>query len=389
MGAPEKLGLILTGGGARVAYQVGVLKAIAEFFPQCTRNPFPIICGTSSGSLNAAALAVHSHSLHRGVRYLLEVWTQSHANLVYRTDFVGVLKNVTHWLLGLILSSIGINKLKKVALLDNTPMVNLLKAALPYENIQKNIDAGNLHALSITVSAYRSGCSVTFYQGAKSVVPWTRAHRVGIPTRIAGEHLLASSAIPLIFPAVLIDHEYFGDGAMRQTNPLSAALHLGATRLLIIGFGQGETKQPSPADTSNYPSLGEIFGHLMDSVFLDGMVADLERMQRINHTIEMLSENSQQDINMRHVDFLVIEPSQPIEEIAHRHVMSLPWAIRFLLRAFGVMRRSGANLASYLLFEKSFCCEIIELGYQDALKKRQEIYAFINQRDEASQGCSQ
>lgn len=389
MGAPEKLGLILTGGGARVAYQVGVLKAIAEFFPQCTRNPFPIICGTSSGSLNAAALAVHSHSLHRGVRYLLEVWTQSHANLVYRTDFVGVLKNVTHWLLGLILSSIGINKLKKVALLDNTPMVNLLKAALPYENIQKNIDAGNLHALSITVSAYRSGCSVTFYQGAKSVVPWTRAHRVGIPTRIAGEHLLASSAIPLIFPAVLIDHEYFGDGAMRQTNPLSAALHLGATRLLIIGFGQGETKQPSPADTSNYPSLGEIFGHLMDSVFLDGMVADLERMQRINHTIEMLSENSQQDINMRHVDFLVIEPSQPIEEIAHRHVMSLPWAIRFLLRAFGVMRRSGANLASYLLFEKSFCCEMIELGYQDALKKRQEIYAFINQRDEASQGCSQ
>ena len=389
MGAPEKLGLILTGGGARVAYQVGVLKAIAEFFPQCTRNPFPIICGTSSGSLNAAALAVHSHSLHRGVRYLLEVWTQSHANLVYRTDFVGVLKNVTHWLLGLILSGLGINKLKKVALLDNTPMVNLLKAALPYENIQKNIDAGNLHALSITVSAYRSGCSVTFYQGAKSVVPWTRAHRVGIPTRIAGEHLLASSAIPLIFPAVLIDHEYFGDGAMRQTNPLSAALHLGATRLLIIGFGQGETKQPSPADTSNYPSLGEIFGHLMDSVFLDGMVADLERMQRINHTIEMLSENSQQDINMRHVDFLVIEPSQPIEEIAHRHVMSLPWAIRFLLRAFGVMRRSGANLASYLLFEKSFCCEIIELGYQDALKKRQEIYAFINQRDEASQGCSQ
>ena len=389
MGAPEKLGLILTGGGARVAYQVGVLKAIAEFFPQCTRNPFPIICGTSSGSLNAAALAVHSHSLHRGVRYLLEVWTQSHANLVYRTDFVGVLKNVTHWLLGLILSGLGINKLKKVALLDNTPMVNLLKAALPYENIQKNIDAGNLHALSITVSAYRSGCSVTFYQGAKSVVPWTRVGRVGIPTRIAGEHLLASSAIPLIFPAVLIDHEYFGDGAMRQTNPLSAALHLGATRLLIIGFGQGETKQPSPADTSNYPSLGEIFGHLMDSVFLDGMVADLERMQRINHTIEMLSENSQQDINMRHVDFLVIEPSQPIEEIAHRHVMSLPWAIRFLLRTFGVMRRSGANLASYLLFEKSFCCEIIELGYQDALKKRQEIYAFINQRDEASQGCSQ
>ena len=389
MGAPEKLGLILTGGGARVAYQVGVLKAIAEFFPQCTRNPFPVICGTSSGSLNAAALAVHSPSLHRGVRYLLEVWTQSHANLVYRTDFVGVLKKSMHWILGLILSSIGINKLKKIALLDNTPMASLLKAVLPYEKIQKNIDAGNLHALSITASAYGSGCSVTFYQGAKSVAPWTRARRVGIPTRIAAEHLLASSAIPLIFPAVFIDHEYFGDGAMRQTNPLSAALHLGATRLLIIGFGKGETKQPSPADTSNYPSLGEIFGHLMDSVFLDGMVADLERMQRINHTIEMLSENSQQDINMRHVDFLVIEPSQPIEEIAHRHVMSLPWAIRFLLRTFGVMRRSGANLASYLLFEKSFCCEIIELGYQDALKKRQEIYAFINQRDEASQGCSQ
>ena len=389
MGAPEKLGLILTGGGARVAYQVGVLKAIAEFFPQCTRNPFPVICGTSSGSLNAAALAVHSPSLHRGVRYLLEVWTQSHANLVYRTDFVGVLKKSMQWILGLILSSIGINKLKKIALLDNTPMASLLKAALPYEKIQKNIDAGNLHALSITALAYGSGCSVTFYQGAKSVVPWTRAHRVGIPTRIAAEHLLASSAIPLIFPAVFIDHEYFGDGSMRQVAPISAALHLGATRLLIIGFGQGQTRQLSPADIVSYPSLAQIFGHVMDSIFLDGMAVDLERLQRVNRTIEMLAEDSRQKINMRHIDVLVIEPSRSIEEIAQRHVMSLPWTIRFLLRGMGVMRRSGANLASYLLFEKSFCCEMIELGYQDALKKRQEIYAFINQRDEASQGCSQ
>ena len=388
MSAPEKLGLILTGGGARVAYQVGVLKAIAEFLPRHAHNPFPIICGTSSGSLNAVTLAVNARSFRKGVQYLLNIWKNSQIDHVYRTDPVSVLKNSSRWFAGLILSSMGINKLNQVSLLDNAPMVAMLEATLPYEKIQENIDAGHLYALSITASGYGSGCSVTFYQGVEEIPPWKRAHRLGIPTKIEPKHLLASSAIPFIFPAVLVNREYFGDGSMRQIAPISSALHLGATRVLIIGLGHSEEEQ-NRSNICDYPSLAQIAGHVMDSIFLDSLEVDLERVQRINHSIGKLSEDVQQQINWRHVDVLVIEPSQAIEQIAQRYAMHLPWTIRFLLRGIGAMRRSGANLVSYLLFEKNFCRAMIELGYQDALKQKQEILAFINPREKAAESLPQ
>ena len=388
MSAPEKLGLILTGGGARVAYQVGVLKAIAEFLPRHAHNPFPIICGTSSGSLNAVTLAVNARSFRKGVQYLLNIWKNSQIDHVYRTDPVSVLKNSSRWFAGLILSSMGINKLNQVSLLDNAPMVAMLEATLPYEKIQENIDAGHLYALSITASGYGSGCSVTFYQGVEEIPPWKRAHRLGIPTKIEPKHLLASSAIPFIFPAVLVNREYFGDGSMRQIAPISSALHLGATRVLIIGLGHSEEEQ-NRSNICDYPSLAQIAGHVMDSIFLDSLKVDVERVQRINHSIGMLTADAQQQINWRHVDVLVIEPSQAIEKIAQRYAMHLPWTIRFLLRGIGAMRRSGANLVSYLLFEKNFCRAMIELGYQDALKQKQEILAFINPREKAAESLPQ
>ncbi len=389
MSAPEKLGLILTGGGARVAYQVGVLKAIAEFLPRHAHNPFPIICGTSSGSLNAVTLAVNALSFRKSVQYLLNIWKNSHVDHVYRTDPISVFKNSSRWLAGLILSSLGINKLNHVSLLDNAPMVTMLEATLPYEKIQENIDAGHLDALSITASGYGSGCSVTFYQGVEDISPWNRAHRLGIPTKIEPKHLLASSAIPFIFPAVLINREYFGDGSMRQIAPISSALHLGATRVLIIGLGHSEEEQPNRSNQCDYPSLAQIAGHVMDSIFLDSLEVDLERVQRINHSIGMLAEDVQQQINWRHVDVLVIKPSQAIEQIAQRYAMHLPWTIRFLLRGIGAMRRSGANLMSYLLFEKNFCRALIDLGYQDALKQKQEILAFINKHEKAAESLPQ
>ena len=388
MSAPEKLGLILTGGGARVAYQVGVLKAIAEFLPRHAHNPFPIICGTSSGSLNAVTLAVNARSFRKGVQYLLNIWKNSHVDHVYRTDPVGVLKNSSRWLAGLILSSMGINKLNQVSLLDNAPMVAMLEATLPYEKIQENIDSKHLYALSITASGYGSGCSVTFYQGVEDIPPWKRAHRLGIPTKIEPKHLLASSAIPFIFPAVLLNREYFGDGSMRQIAPISSALHLGATRVLIIGLSHSEEEQ-NRSNICDYPSLAQIAGHVMDSIFLDSLKVDVERVQRINHSIGMLTEDAQQQINWHHVDVLVIEPSQAIEKIAERYAIHLPWTIRFLLRGIGAMRRSGANLVSYLLFEKNFCRAMIELGYQDALKQKQEILAFINPREKAAESLPQ
>ena len=379
----RKLALILSGGGARAAYQVGVLKAIAEMLPRQAHNPFPIICGTSAGALNAATLAVNAQSFRQGVQYLISIWKNFQAGDVYRSDPVGVFSNSVRWLTGLLLSTMGINKLNRVSLLDNTPLVNLLNETLPCEKIQESIDGGFLYALSITASGYGSGQSVTFYQGIKSIRPWRRARRLGIPARIDAQHLLASAALPFIFPAVRIHREYFGDGSMRQIAPISSALHLGASRVLIIGLGQGGPEAPRYRQMGDYPTLAHIAGHALNSIFLDSMEVDLERLQRINRTVSLMPEDVRQAIELRHVDVLVIAPSQPIDRLAERYRMRLPWTIRFLLRGVGAMRRSGANLVSYLLFDKGFCRALIELGYQDALGRKEEILAFLAQEQEA------
>lgn len=374
----HKLGLILTGGGARAAYQVGVLKAIAEFLPRQTHSPFQVICGTSAGALNAATLAVNAQHFRRGVRYLVNVWRNFQVEDVYRTDAIGVFGNTLMWLAGLLLSGLGINRLKQVSLLDNTPLANFLDNILPCEKIQDSIDAGVLHALSITASGYGSGQSVTFYQGTPDIQPWTRARRVGIPTRIESKHLLASSSIPFLFPAVHINREYFGDGSMRQIAPLSSALHLGATRVLAITAGPDGNDHPSRSRIGDYPSLAQIAGHALNSIFLDSMEVDLERIQRTNRTLSLIPEEARQQLNLRHVDVLIVSPSQSIEKIAERHTRNLPWTIRLLLRLIGVMHGSGANLVSYLLSDKRFCSELIDMGYQDALARREEILAFLN-----------
>ena len=377
----KRVGLILTGGGARAAYQVGVLKAIAEFLPRRTHNPFPVICGTSAGALNAATLAINAQSFRNGVRYLDGIWRNFHANQVYRTDAAGVFSNTMLWLAGLILSGLGINKLKQVSLLDNSPLVEFLEEALPCEKIQDSIDAGLLHALSITASGYGSGQSVTFYQGVEQLVPWRRTRRIGIPAKIEIKHLLASSALPFIFPAALINREYFGDGSMRQIAPISSALHLGATHILVIGVtSDGYANQTIRAAMNDYPSLAHIAGHALNSIFLDSMEVDLERVQRINELAAILPEPVCAQADIKHIDVLVISPSQPIEKIAERHAVELPWTIRLLLRMVGAVPHSGGILLSYLLSEGKFCRELIDLGYQDAMKRRDEILRFLDAR---------
>jgi NTE family protein len=383
---PQKIGLILTGGGARAAYQVGVLKAIAEFVPRRARSPFQVICGTSAGALNAVTLAVNAQHFRKGVKYLLGIWTNAHVSDIYRSDALGVLKNSSRWMAGLVLSLIGINRMHHISLLDNAPLAKFLEQALPCDKIQENIDAGALHALSITASGYGSGHSVTFYQGVPGIQPWKRARRLGMETKIGIEHLLASSAIPFIFPAVRIHREYFGDGSVRQIAPISSALHLGADKVLLMGAWHADDEEGRRHRMDTYPTLAQIAGHALDSIFLDGLEVDLERLERINKTVSLIPEELRQATNMRHVDVLVITPSQPLEKVAERHIQRLPWAIRLLLRSAGVMRRSGANLVSYLLFDKNYCQALIDLGYQDALKRREEILRFLGYDTPAS-GC--
>lgn len=353
---------------------------MAEILPRRSPIPFSVICGTSAGSLNAVTLAVNAPSFRLGVRHLLGIWKNSRVEDIYRADPAGVIRNSLHWIAGLLLGSIGIHKSRQVALLDNSPLTAFLEKILPCEKIQQSIDAGLLHALSITASGYGSGQSVTFYQGAKEIEPWKRARRLGVPARIGIRHLLASSAIPFIFPAVRINREYFGDGSMRQIAPISSALHLGADRVMVIGAGQAPTDNTERTQVDDYPSLAQIAGHALNSIFLDSLEVDLERLQRINRTVSRLPNEVRNTTNLRHVDVLVISPSQPIEKIAERYASKLPWAIRYQLRWVGAMRHSGANLVSYLLFEKSYCRALINLGYQDAMRRRDEIIPFFDQQ---------
>ncbi|MHB8728257.1 MAG: patatin-like phospholipase family protein [Sulfuricaulis sp.] len=372
-----KVGLILAGGGARAAYQVGVLRAIAEMIPPGSPNPFPVLCGSSAGAINATALAIYATRFHEGVRRLVYVWRNFHVHQVFRTDVVGVLGNSVRWFAALIFGGLG--RHNPIALLDRSPLRQLLSQTLPCEKIQESIGAGALHALSVTASGYDSGKSVTFFQGAPSLAPWKRSRRVGSAGNITIDHLMASSAIPFLFSAVKINREYFGDGSMRQIAPISPALHLGADRVMVIGVRQEDNADASRVEAGEYPSLAQIAGHVLNSIFLDSLEADLERLQRINKTLRRIPENHllEGGMTLRNVDVLVIAPSEDLEKIAAQHARHLPWTIRSLLYSLGAFNRKGSNLISYLLFEKPFCRDLINLGYRDAMRRKDEILRFL------------
>ena len=365
----------MTGGGARAAYQVGVLRALAELLPADVHTPFPIICGTSAGAINAAVLAMNAGDFRRGVRRLMAVWKNFRVHHVYRADPWGAISNSARWIYTVLTGGAFDNR--PVSLLDNAPLAVLLGRQLDFPAIQSAIDGGHLAAFSVTCSGYTSGQSVTFFQGVSSLQPWQRARRIGVPMPITLEHLLASSALPFIFPPVHINREYFGDGSMRQIAPVSPALHLGADRLLVVGVGRQQ--QPERVRSETHPSLAQIAGHALNSIFLDSLEVDLERLQRINRTVEMIPPETLERSNypLHEVEFRVITPSEELERIAVLHAGELPPTIRMLLHMVGAMRRSGANLLSYLLFERSYCRALIRLGYQDTLARKDELTAFL------------
>ncbi len=375
-----RIGIVLTGGGARAAYQVGVLRAIADLVPKNVSNPFPIICGTSAGAINAVALAADAANYRRAVLRLQAVWKNFSPEQVYRTDLPGVMKNSLRWMLAAVTGGRGRDP---TSLLDNSPLRRLLAERIAFPGIQQAIDAQHLYALAITCSGYTSGQSVCFFQGAADVNPWRRVRRVGVPASIGLDHLLASSALPFIFPAVHINREYFGDGSMRQIAPVSPALHLGAERVLVVAVGR-QLQASAPAEkqrnpSEGYPTLAQIAGHAMNSIFLDSMEVDLERLKRINRTLSLLPEEALQNkrTSLRHVDFMVISPSEELEHIAMRHIDELPRTVRGLFGSVGATQRGGSTLLSYLLFGRRFCRELIALGYKDAMAKRENLRGFL------------
>jgi len=368
---------VLAGGGARAAYQVGVLKALRDLLPDPKVNPFPIICGTSAGAVNAGALAVHADDFSHAVDNLFEVWRHFQPHHVYRSDFPGVVANSAKWLAGFFFGAFLKNR--RISLLDSRPLESLLSRRLDFSRIERNIKAGALDAVAITCSGYTSGQSCSFFEASEQFEGWQRSQRIGIKTGIRVEHLMASSAIPFLFPAYKVNREFFGDGSMRQIAPVSPALHLGADRIVVVGTARIRHESPDRLRGDLYPSLAQVAGHVMNSIFLDSLAVDLERLERINRTISAVDTQTlrKMGLTLHHVDVLVLTPSEPLEDIAVKHVGNLPWTIRFLLRSIGAMRRGGANLASYLLFERGYCNELIELGYNDTIKRRDEVESFL------------
>ena len=369
--------LILTGGGARAGYQVGVLKAVRELLPEPRHNPFPILCGTSAGALNAASMAVWAEDFGAGVDNLLQVWENFSADQVYRADPAGIGIAGARWLSTLALG--WLTRRAPRSLLDNSPLRRLLDEGLDFGRIAHAIESGALHSVSITCSGYSSGQSVSFFQGRAGLEGWRRSQRIGAPAAITLDHLMASSAIPFIFPAVHLNREWFGDGSMRQVAPVSPAIHLGAERILVIGAGRmaDETERPS---SSSYPSLAQIAGHALSSIFLDSMSVDLERMSRINRTLTLIPESVRRngEVSLRPIEVLVIAPSQRLDHLAARHAQALPWPVRSLLRGIGAMNANGGALTSYLLFEQAYTRALIELGYADTLARSEEVRRFLD-----------
>jgi NTE family protein len=372
--------VVLSGGGARAAYQIGALRGVARVLERRAGSPFGVVTGTSAGAINAATLAVHADSWRRGIARLLRLWRNIEVGDVYKADFAAVSLHGMRWLSSVLVGGRGPEG--TTSMLDNAPLRELLEGALDLGKVEQRIADGYLHALAINATSYSSGHAVTFFDGSPLLSPWQRTRRRGQRARIGAEHLLASTAIPFVFPAARIGDDYYADGSMRQIAPISPALHLGALRILVIAVGQftgGQGALARRVGPAAYPSFAQVAGHALSSIFLDNLGADFERMQALNHAWTLIPAEMQRlHPEVSHVDALLLAPSRDVGAMALPHADRLPTGVRYLLRGLGGDNPTGANLLSYLMFDKHYCRELIALGYADTIARRDEIIAFLS-----------
>lgn len=375
--APFDTALILPGGGARAAYQVGALRALARRAPRGRPLPFPVVCGTSAGAINAVTLAVHADDFRRGVARLVRWWRRVRTRDVYETDLAKLSRHGMRWLAGVLTGRPGPEE--AASMLDNSSLGGLLEDAIDFSRIDAHVKSGTLHAVAVNATSYSTGFAITFFQGQLSIAPWRRTRREGRTARLTVDHLLASTAIPFVFPAVRLGDDWYMDGSVRQLTPLSPALHLGARRVLVLSIGQFAGQQPGLLARPRYPSFAQTAGHALSTIFLDNLGADLERLHQLNRLAGVVppDELARRGIRLGHVDALVLAPSCDLGEAAMAYASRLPAGVRALMRGFGSTQGTGANLTSYLLFEPAFVRTLLRLGFADAMARQDELDAFL------------
>ncbi len=383
--APEgspRVALVLPGSGARSAYQVGVLRAIARWYPAGSPLPFQVLCGTSAGGINAAVLAAHADDVGRATTELVRVWGGFRTGQVFRAGSLDMLRSGLHLFLALVTGGFMLPMPR--ALLDNSPLRSLLARNVNFARLRRRVAAGLPDSVAITATCVTGGESVTFVETSRPFMPWNRAARRGLATTLRVDHLMASAAIPLLFPPVAMDGAHFSDGAIRQSTPLAPAIHLGADRILVIGV-RHPGRTPGPGGPA--PNMADQFGFMLDSLFMEGLQADIERLNRINALLAHLRPGPV-PLGMRHVETLLVQPERDPSETAIAHRMSMPRTMRAFLRILGARGARGGKLLSYLLFEAPYTGELIEAGERDAQRRQSEILAFLGRDREPVAGVN-
>lgn len=367
--------LILSGGGARGAYQVGVLRAVLEILDTTgqPRQPFDIVCGTSAGAINAAYYVSYAHRPRHGMVRLHHVWRRLSAANIYDTSWFSVVKSLSHLGAGVFRST---ERIRPSSLLDNGPLERLLSRWVDFDAVRANLQNGHVRNLCINAMNYSTGESVAFYDGEKAD-PWQRLHRRGEQTTVTLDHVMASAAIPILFPPRPINGHYFGDGALRQLNPLSPALHLGASRLFIVGVSSNRVNRGN-AYKAIPPTIAQMAGHLFNREFIDNLEADIEQAELINELLNDCALHRSDKPPAQKIECLVITPSTPFDEMAAKYIHQQPASMRLLLRLLGARDQgAGASFASFLLFDGGFCQELSNTGYRDGRDYADSIRKFF------------
>jgi NTE family protein len=378
------LGLVLSGGGARAAYQVGALSAIAEICRELKiENPIDYYTGLSAGAINAAMICADPHgSFTEATKKLVEIWSSLDSKKVYVSDPVSLSWGGLQWMFDLSLGGL-VNRSPHRSLLDTSPLRKLLEDNCDFSNIAKNIHAGRFRALAVSALDYHTTSTITFLQDHGSIKPWSRVRRQAEATTITADHVLASASIPVLFPPVPIDTRYFGDGCVRNQSPCGPAIYMGANKLIAIGVRKKQDTCYTPPQNrpAQPPTVGRIANVLLNAVMMDGMELDIERLQSINANLAKFGHTKLPELSVRHIDALWIAPSRELSELASKNTGELPAMIRYLLKGLGSLQ-DASEISSFLLFDSCYSKALIELGYEDARKEKEALVKILTRSEE-------